>query len=106
MERFECDGCGACCRTFPIFASGADARREPRILDEARPLAEHLRSPGWDYRLFPLPFLDACCFLDAADRCTVYDTRPEVCREFAAGGVMCQAARSRSGLPPLRATPG
>ena len=102
---FECDGCGACCRTYPIFASAADADREPRIASEGRALSEHLATERWHYQLYPLPFLEACCFLDAAARCTIYPTRPDVCRAFPAGGEQCQTARARIGLPPLAETP-
>ena len=102
---FECDGCGACCKTFPIFASDADADREPRLRAETPRLAPHLQTPGWKYKLFPLPFHETCCFLDAANRCTVYATRPAVCRAFAAGSAQCQEARQRVGLPPLAPAP-
>ncbi|HEX3152119.1 MAG TPA: YkgJ family cysteine cluster protein [Gemmataceae bacterium] len=98
---FECDGCGACCRTYPIFAAQADADREPRIAAEGRLLPDHLASPGWRYQLFPLHFHETCCFLDTDARCTIYSTRPTVCREFRAGGEQCQTARTRCGLPPL-----
>jgi Fe-S-cluster containining protein len=101
MPTFECDGCGACCRTYPIFASKTDADLEPRIASEARKLPRSLAQPGWDYQLFPLPFLSACCFLDENDRCAVYAARPQVCRDFAAGGPQCQEARRRAGLTPL-----
>jgi Fe-S-cluster containining protein len=60
-----------------------------------------LSQPGWDHQLFPLPFLQACCFLDQNQRCEIYATRPQVCREFAAGSEQCQEARRRGGLPPL-----
>jgi Fe-S-cluster containining protein len=103
--RYECDGCGACCRTFPVFASAADAAREPRIRAEAQRLPEPLATPRWTYRLFPLPFLETCCFLDGEQRCDIYATRPEACREFPAGGDQCQEARARSGLPALPAAP-
>ena len=103
---FECDGCGACCRTFPVFASAADARREPRVADEGRRLAEHLARPGWTYQLFPLPFHEACCFLAPTAQCSIYNTRPGVCREFAAGSDQCQDARVRAGLPPLGPSDG
>jgi Fe-S-cluster containining protein len=105
MRTYECDCCGACCQTFPIFASDADAQREPRIADEGRRLPPSLMSDQWHYRLFPLPFLDACCFLGDDKRCTVYATRPDVCRRFTAGEDQCQAARQRRGLPPLELSP-
>jgi Fe-S-cluster containining protein len=101
MADYECDGCGVCCRSYLIFASEADATREPRIADEGRKLAEHLATPEWVYQLFPLPFHQACCFIDESARCTIYEGRPDVCRAFAAGGDQCQAARLRAGLPPL-----
>ena len=97
----ECDGCGACCRTFPIFASRDDAAREGRIVDESRPLPVHLETPSWAFQLYPLPFHEACAFLDGSCRCTIYPTRPDVCRSFPAGGDQCAQARALSGLPPL-----
>jgi Fe-S-cluster containining protein len=97
----ECDGCGACCRTFSIFASEADARREPRVAAEGRRLPLSLAAEGKHFRLFPLPFLDACAFLDGEDRCTIYERRPEVCRAFAAGSEQCRLAREAHGLGPL-----
>ena len=103
MSDFDCDLCGACCRTFPIFASAADALREPRIAAEGKELAVHLQTPSWKLQLYPLPFLDACTFLDETQHCTIYDTRPEVCRRFAAGSEQCQEARQRSGIAPLAA---
>jgi hypothetical protein len=101
MPEYICDSCGACCRTFPIFVADADAKREPRIAAEGKQLPAHLATPSWKYQLFPLPFLAACCFLDEADRCSIYPTRPDMCRTFAAGGKQCQEARTRAGLPLL-----
>jgi Fe-S-cluster containining protein len=102
MATYTCDGCGACCRTFPIFASAQDAGREPRVAAEGKELALHLRTPAYAFQLFPLPFHETCCFLDDSQRCVIYETRPNVCRQFAAGGDQCQEARRRSGLQELR----
>jgi uncharacterized protein len=104
-SSFECDLCGACCCTFPVYVSAADAERESRIKAEGKELAEHLESPDWKFQLFPLPFRDACVFLDHGNRCGVYETRPEVCRRFEAGSDQCQEARQRSGLLPLLSDP-
>jgi uncharacterized protein len=98
----ECDGCGACCRTFPIFAAESDVEREPRIHAEGRRLAPWLATPRWTYQLYPLPFHETCCFLNAENRCTIYATRPDMCRAFAAGSPQCQEARERVGLGRLR----
>ena len=102
MSEYECDGCGACCRTWRVLVSEEDAQREPRIAQESKLLPEHVRSPGWDYLLFPLPFHEGCCFLRADQRCDIYDTRPRVCRDFAAGSQRCQEARAHAGLDPLQ----
>ena len=98
---YECDGCGACCRVFPVYASAADGLCQPRIREEARQLQPWLQTPERAYRLFPLPFHETCCFLDAENRCTIYDTRPSICREFAPGSDQCQEARANAELPGL-----
>ena len=91
-----------CCRSYLIFASEPDAAREPRIAGEGRRLASHLATPRWTFQLFPLPFHETCCFLDESARCTIYESRPDVCRAFAAGDSQCQDARSRTtGSRPL-----
>ncbi len=104
LADFECDGCGACCRTFPVFASGTDAEREPRVAYEGKSLAVHLEAPGWKFQLYPLPFHEKCCFLDHQNKCTIYPTRPQVCRDFNAGSSQCQEARARAGLSELLPT--
>lgn len=98
---YECDGCGACCKTFPIYVSWTDAEREPRIHEEGREREPWLGTPEQAIQLYPLPFLETCCFLDSADRCGIYANRPEVCRTFAAGSAQCQEARARQGRIPL-----
>lgn len=99
--NYECDGCGACCRTWPVLVGDDDAAREIRIIVEGRLLPGHLATPYWRYRLFPLPFHEGCCFLRSDQRCDIYATRPRVCREFEAGGTRCQEARRLAGLQPL-----
>src|SRR5262245_35655051 len=104
VEGYQCDECGVCCKSFPIFASAADGEREPRVAAEGRRLPMQHETPRWTYRLYPLPFLSACPFAGGDNRCTIYATRPDVCREMPAGGWQCQEARRRHGLPPLQPT--
>lgn len=104
-DAYECDSCGACCGAFPIFASVEDAEREPRIARESRRLPLHLGDDRWRYQLHPLPFMEACGFLDGDKRCSIYGTRPQVCRDFAAGSDQCQNARGGVGLPRLAPVP-
>jgi Fe-S-cluster containining protein len=101
MRNIDCDKCGACCQTFPVLVSEADAVREPRVKECGLELPEFLKRPGWDFKLHPLPFLEGCCFLGENKLCTVYETRPDVCRKFEAGTEECAEARARVGLPPL-----
>lgn len=102
--EYDCTRCGACCRCFPIFASAADAAREPRIVREAREREAHLQTPEQAYQLFPLPFLEQCAFLQPDQLCQIYHTRPAVCRRFEAGSAQCIEARQRVGV--ANAEPG
>ena len=96
--EYDCENCGACCRCFPIFASAADAAREPAIQNEARKLEPHLATEDKAYQMYPLPFSEQCAFLEANQLCRIYETRPEVCRKFEAGSKQCQEARARVGI--------
>ena len=98
-EEYDCTNCGACCRCFPIFAGAADADEEPRIKAEARKIEAHLASADKAYQLFPLPFLEQCAFLRPDRLCSIYATRPQVCRRFSAGSPQCIEARQRTGYP-------
>jgi Fe-S-cluster containining protein len=101
-DAYDCDGCGACCMTWPVLVSDEDAAREGRITVEGKRLSEHLGTPYWRYQIFPLPFHDErCCFLNEEKRCEIYATRPRVCRQFLAGSERCQEARQYHDLPPL-----
>ena len=95
---YDCENCGACCRCFPIFASEADAAREPKIRQETRALEPHLVTKDKAYQMHPLPFLESCAFLKEDQLCRIYATRPEVCRRFEAGSAQCIEARERMGV--------
>jgi Fe-S-cluster containining protein len=100
-SAIPCDLCGACCQTFPVLVSIGDAALEPRIQDEALRLKPWQRKEEWEYQLHPLPFNEGCCFLATEKLCSIYETRPAVCRKFAAGTPECSEARARVGLSPL-----
>ncbi|PXA02960.1 YkgJ family cysteine cluster protein [Coraliomargarita sinensis] len=97
-SEYDCTNCGACCRCFPIFASAEDAEQEIRIKSETRRLEPHLATKDKVYQLYPLPFHQRCAFLLQDQLCSIYATRPEVCRRFAAGSTQCIEARERSGV--------
>ena len=96
--EYDCTQCGACCRSFPIFASEADAVREPAIRQEARALPEYLQTEGQTYQLFPLPFHSRCPYLKEDELCRIYESRPSVCRRFEAGSEQGIEARRRQGI--------
>jgi uncharacterized protein len=84
--RFECTGCGECCRARNGRPSWVYV-----TIDERRRLAAHLKLRTSDFTrrycekthgFFHLrnPTSD-CLFLDGA-RCTVYEARPGQCRTF------------------------
>jgi hypothetical protein len=81
FERTDCLQCANCCKTTGPLFTAADIER----------IAQHFRmKPGQfidsylqvdedrDYVLRELP----CSFLEADNRCSIYDVRPKACREF------------------------
>ena len=90
-----CNGCGACCRKYPLFASKADAEREPLIRKEVPELPERAQDESRAYELHRLPSQEACIFLDQNNRCMIYATRPTMCRSFIPSPKPCQEARER-----------
>jgi Fe-S-cluster containining protein len=101
-DNIPCDYCGACCRTFPIFAGRKDAECEPLVKIEGCEVAEWESKENKKYQLHPLPFRNGCCFLNEENLCHIYSTRPQVCRKFEAGSEQCTEARARIGLTALK----
>lgn len=102
-EVFDCTDCGACCRCFPIFASAGDAEREPKIKERGVYCEDFLGEKGRvAYRLYPLLNTKGCAFLQENQLCSVYATRPGVCRIFEAGSDQCVRARARVGVGTRR----
>lgn len=81
-EIYDCENCGAFCRCFPIFASEADAAREPAIRRETSKIEPHLATEHKAYLMHPLPFFAAI-------------------RVFEGGSALPYLRNANSGLPPL-----
>lgn len=97
--KYECDGCGECCRQKLVDVYEVDVLREPRVGARMSPL----REPGLDDEIGYLNCGSGgkCFFLDDGNRCGIYPTRPSVCVYFAAGSDECQEVRHAAGLPLL-----
>jgi Fe-S-cluster containining protein len=76
--------CGECCRRLILEALPEDALVEPRIKEQC----EEIRNFPGDEPGYLLNGADGpCVFLDqATSLCTIYDTRPLMCRLFSCDG--------------------
>lgn len=103
FSGFECDKCGACCRTLIVEAFFYDCDREPRIYqidgitDRAKFREDERCIILHDQKTRACPFLE-----DATNHCSIYPTRPVACVMVEAGDAKCQQARKMKGLPMLR----
>lgn len=80
--QIDCTTCGNCCRTLQIVVDDKDIRRlAKRFQITAKQFAEKYvavaEEDGTKY-FTSTP----CAFLDANNRCTVYEDRPQACRDF------------------------
>jgi Fe-S-cluster containining protein len=85
----SCDNCGACCLTqgHPRFTSEERDRVPYELL---APVDEHLAALAAD------DFGQACIWLNReTKRCSHYDFRPGVCRDFERGSEACVQIRLR-----------
>jgi len=109
---YDCLTCGACCASQSpgagyVLLSAADIARLGGL---SLPILE---SAEQDAELFQLnrqlgTRIDArgqkvCTALDGCaggtNRCTIYEQRPDACRGFEVGGMLCRLAREAFGLP-------
>lgn len=74
-----CAGCGQCCHLLVELVAGVDDVPEELVVEHSgvRCLEQH--GDG------------ACMALDLATRlCTIYERRPQVCRQFERGSGLCR----------------
>ena len=84
-DRQTCRQCGAmCCRTIAVKVDATtDAQRD------------YLATRGRVHAGFW--YLPTRCRHLTGTRCTIYERRPVVCREYAVGGELCMATREAMG---------
>lgn len=104
FSDFQCDQCGACCRTLIVEAHWYDAMREPRLLSVGKCTMDELRSEERCIVLYDTQ-TRACPFV-VGNSCSIYPTRPVECVCVEAGDAKCQQARGIAGLPMLCDTTG
>ena len=107
--RYECDQCGACCKTLFVEVYDIDVMRESKLIaadigETTRGMLEstlmaELEQDG-KCLLIAAPGIP-CEFLNGLNRCNIYPTRPNVCVAMAAGDEQCQEARKIAGIAPL-----
>ena len=87
-----CAGCGRCCHLTVVLQPG-DRVADALVVEHAGVRCLNQRSNG------------ACVALDERTQlCTIYEDRPQTCRDFARGGSLCRwilaaPARSRREAP-------
>lgn len=102
FSNFECDNCGACCRSLIVEAQHYDAKREPRLVQL---VGEEQAKSSFGFTLYDT--VRKCCpFLTDENKCDIYPTRPVVCVLVEPGDAKCQQARLTSRLPLLGDTDG
>ena len=78
-----CAGCGRCCHLVVELRAG-DVVPETLVVEHAGVRCMDQRGDG------------ACVALDATTRlCTIYEARPQTCREFGRGEALCRRILGR-----------
>ncbi|MGB0740447.1 MAG: YkgJ family cysteine cluster protein [Planctomycetaceae bacterium] len=89
----DCDGCSACCNRTPIppFQPGEEAALN--VPDELlTPIRERIASDQ-HFDLLPCVWL-----LKDQGLCRHYEFRPQACRDFEPGSMLCRLSREDEGI--------
>ena len=83
----ECAGCGRCCHQVVGLIAGVDVVPESMVVVHDGERCMEQRGDG------------ACVALDAVTKlCTIYATRPQVCRDFERGSELCRGVLVRAAV--------
>lgn len=80
-KEIDCTACANCCKTLQIVVDNADIRRLAAVkgMSFREFSKKHVReAPDKTKFLASTP----CMFLGKDNRCTIYDDRPQACRDF------------------------
>ena len=80
----QCHHCAACCCRMPVLVLGDPLVPERYVREDESGLSFMAQGDdGW------------CVALDRNTlRCTIYEIRPQICRDFDMGGIDCQEIRA------------
>ncbi len=104
-RQYDCQTCGACCATFDVWLMGDDRERferAPKLVGLTRTYGP--AGAGGDWRFLKRDETTGSCIALEGGlrncRCTIYEHRPLLCREFEAGTEDCLEARRKHGIDP------
>lgn len=101
---FDCRSCGACCRGWVVEVE-SDSLVPARLVKNDPICGPVMRETGIPPggNAYKNTGCGRCVALrgqiGSRVRCSIYEKRPKVCREFEAGGDDCLEARRNAGLP-------
>ncbi|MBN1766086.1 MAG: YkgJ family cysteine cluster protein [Sedimentisphaerales bacterium] len=96
----ECIKCGSCCRGLFIFVTPADLVREP-LLEKAvsrlknRPQEQEVFGEYSNKYLLAAGWAIPCPMQADNGLCTIYDTRPDACRQWQPHAESCEKLREK-----------
>ncbi len=81
FEKYDCLSCGNCCKKIPPIVRDADIRRISAYL-RMKPGDFQENFLKWDEDDDMVMNSSPCPFLEADNRCRIYDHRPLACSEY------------------------
>ena len=80
-KQIDCLACGNCCRTLQIVVDDKDIRRLAQRLSITPPQfsKQYVETDAYNTQYLKST---PCAFLGADNRCSVYEDRPQACRDF------------------------
>jgi Fe-S-cluster containining protein len=98
---YDCQTCGACCFGLDVLLGDGEAEHFERTAHLAPLTVMHHCAPGLVLRFMKKHAeSERCVALEGGVgkcRCTIYEERPALCRELAAGSPDCVTARRVQG---------
>ncbi len=94
----SCKQCGKCCHKFSITLTIEDMNREPRLWQVVIPIQRvgnpktraYMAEKKHPWVIGGKPNRgDPCPFLTAENLCGIYETRPQICRDYPQKGTKC-----------------